>query len=57
MVVADVPFESLDRDCWLDVRDPMIATSLSFVNWLVPADEVQAHAFDFCVTDIRPILR
>jgi hypothetical protein len=53
----DVPFDSLDRDCWLGVRDPMIAASLSNVNWLIPADELEAHTFDFCIDDIRPILR
>lgn len=53
----EVPFESLDRDCWLGARDPMVATSLTNVHWLVPADELSEHAFDFCIDNLRPIRR
>jgi hypothetical protein len=51
------PFNALDRNCWEGIRNPMVADSLTNVNWTIPADSVQGHTFDFCVSDLRPILR
>lgn len=53
----EVPFDSLDRECWLGVRDPMLADSLSNINWTIPADEFTAHEFSFCINELRPLLR
>lgn len=52
-----VPLESLTRDCWEIGNLPMVASSLQTINWTIPADVSVAHAFDFCVSDLRPILR
>ena len=51
------PFNGLDRDCWLGIDNPMVADSLTNVNWIIPADPTIGHPFDFCVSDLRPILR
>ncbi|MEY2930920.1 MAG: hypothetical protein RL033_1669 [Pseudomonadota bacterium] len=56
-VPQQVPFGSLDRNCWEALHNPMVADSLQNVAWLVPADALIAHAFDVCVTDVRPLLR
>lgn len=52
-----VPLESLTRDCWVPGNPPMVASSLQTINWTIPADAFVAHVFDFCVSDLRPILR
>jgi hypothetical protein len=51
------PFNALDRNCWEAMRNPMVADSLTNVNWTIPADSFVPHSFDFCVSDLRPILR
>ncbi len=53
----EVPFDSLDRECWLGVPDPMVADSLTNINWTIPADPVVAHEFSFCINELRPLLR
>ncbi|MEY4546384.1 MAG: hypothetical protein RL685_2579 [Pseudomonadota bacterium] len=52
-----VPFSSLDRNCWEGLDSPMVTDALSNVVWMVPADVGVAHTFDVCVTDVRPLLR
>jgi hypothetical protein len=52
-----MPLDSLDRDCWNGVRDPLSANSLANVSWVLPADEAVAHSFDLCISDVRPLLR
>lgn len=52
-----VPFSSLDRNCWEGVDNPMVADSLLNVAWIVPADSFIGHTFDVCVTEVRPLLR
>lgn len=53
----EVPFDSLDRECWLGARDPMVADSLTNINWTIPADAGSAHEFNFCIDQLRPLLR
>jgi hypothetical protein len=52
-----VPFSGITRDCWLIGNEQMLASSLQNINWTIPADEMVPHVFDFCVSDLRPILR
>lgn len=56
-VPLQVPFDTLTRDCWLAGNEPMLASSLQSINWTIPAEAALAHVFDFCVSELRPILR
>lgn len=52
-----VPLSSLDRNCWEGLDSPMPTDSLASFSWMVPADVGIGHVFDFCVSDVRPLLR
>jgi hypothetical protein len=61
----ELRFSRVTRECWdgPDGRpifaDPLPAgyrKQIYGLLWLVPADEVAAYPFDFCISDIRPII-
>jgi hypothetical protein len=52
-----VPFDALTRDCWNPGGEPLSTMSLANVGWNVVSDVGVAHTFDFCIGDLRPILR
>lgn len=61
----ELRFSRMTRECWDGVEgraifaDPLPAgyeKQIYGLFWLVPADEVAAYPFDFCISDIRPII-
>ncbi len=52
-----VPFAALDLNCWEGVDNPFVAGNLSELFWTLPADPGSSHAFDFCLSNVRPILQ
>jgi hypothetical protein len=52
-----LPLDSLARDCWNAGGEPLSAMSLANIGWNVVSDVGVAHTFDFCIGDLRPILR
>jgi hypothetical protein len=61
----ELRFSQVTRECWDGVEgrpifaDPLpagYAKQIYSLLWLVPADEVAAYTFDFCISDIRPIV-
>lgn len=61
--VIDVLFTDIRRDCWNMpmqeaslFQDPAGYTQLNNFIWQINADTTTAHAFDFCISEIRPIL-
>jgi len=51
------PLDSLTRDCWIAGGEPLSAPALSTIGWSIVSDVGVAHTFDFCISDLRPILR
>jgi hypothetical protein len=49
-------FDELDLSCWEGIDNPLGPGDLTSFGWQLPSDELSSHAFDFCVSDIRPIL-
>jgi hypothetical protein len=62
-VAEDALFSELTRDCWnpggpailAEPRPAGFTGELSNLQFVVPADEMEAHHFDLCIGDIRPI--
>jgi hypothetical protein len=52
-----MPLDSLTRDCWNPGGEPLSTLSLANIGWNVVSDVGVAHTFDFCISDLRPILR
>jgi hypothetical protein len=53
----EVSIESMTRDCWQAGGQPLITPDLLNIAWTLPADSFVSHPFDFCISDLRPILR
>jgi hypothetical protein len=53
----EVPFTSMTRDCWEAGGAPLVTSELLNIAWTLPTDAVVSHPFDFCIDDVRPILR
>jgi hypothetical protein len=59
----DVLFSEITRECWApggpgilsEPRPAGYTGELQNLAWLVPADVTASHAFDLCISDIRPI--
>ena len=51
------PLDSLTRDCWNPGGEQLSTMSLSNIGWNIVSDVGVAHTFDFCISDLRPILR
>jgi hypothetical protein len=52
-----VSFDSLTRECWIPGGLPLVSMDLRAIGWNLPSDPFESHAFDFCVSDLRPLLR
>ena len=52
-----VSLDSLTRDCWNGGGEALSTLSLSNIGWNIVSDVGVAHTFDFCISDLRPILR
>jgi hypothetical protein len=57
----EILFTNMTRDCWVGTNpavfdDPAGYTGLQNIGWQVNADPGIAYAFDFCISDIQPIL-
>lgn len=52
-----VPLDLLTRDCWNPGGEQLSTMSLSNIGWNIVSDVGVAHTFDFCISDLRPILR
>jgi hypothetical protein len=53
----EVPIDTLTRDCWLPGGEPLITDDLRSIAWNIPSNISTATPFEFCVSDVRPILR
>jgi len=53
----DVPFSTITRDCWAPGGEVLSGPDLQTIIWTLPADPGLTHPYDFCVSDVRPLLR
>ncbi|HKO95297.1 MAG TPA: hypothetical protein VJU61_29275 [Polyangiaceae bacterium] len=53
----EVPFSSITRDCWQTGGEVLAPSDLQTIIWTLPADPTLAHPYDFCVSNVRPLLR
>jgi hypothetical protein len=54
---VEMPFDTLDFQCWSGLHEPFIADEVLVIGWNIPSDPFSSHPFDFCIRDVRPILR
>jgi len=53
----EVPFSAIERDCWTPGGEPLAPRDLQNILWTLPAFEELTVPYDFCVGDVRPLLR
>ncbi|HKO93946.1 MAG TPA: hypothetical protein VJU61_22485, partial [Polyangiaceae bacterium] len=54
---VQMPLESLSLSCWEGTATPLRTDDLTNIAWSVLSDTASGHAFDVCVSDLRPLLR
>lgn len=61
--VIDVLFTDVRRDCWASppetaslFQDPAGYSTIDNFGWQINASEMVAYMFDFCISEIRPIV-
>ena len=54
---VEMPLESLTASCWEPGGQPLQTMSLANIGWNIVSDVTIDHPFDFCISDLRPILR
>jgi hypothetical protein len=53
----EVPFSSITRDCWEPGGQPLPTPDLQTLLWTLPANVELTRPYDFCISDVRPLLR
>jgi hypothetical protein len=52
----EVPLEALTHECWLFGGKPFpSASGATLISWQMPANEMAADGFDFCIEDLRTL--
>ena len=53
----EISIDQMTRDCWIPGGEALITPTLSNIIWNMPTDTFSTQEYDFCVSDLRPILR
>lgn len=51
-----MPFGSLTFQCWAPGGVPLPGGDLQNITWSVLSDQASSHRYDFCLSDLRPLL-
>ena len=51
------PLVRMDRNCWVPQRAPLFAEDLQDIHWGIPGLADVRTSFDFCISDLRPLVQ